>query len=322
MKTALVTGGAGFIGSHLCEKLLELDYRVINFDNFNDFYDPSLKRANVKKSLSNPNYLSVEGDIRDYDLLDRVFKENAVDLVIHLAAVAGVRKSLEYPAEYADVDIIGTINLLELAKKYRTKKFIFASSSSVYGTNPVPFSEDACIGLQLSPYAASKHAGEQFCRTYSHLYRLPVVVLRFFTVYGPRQRPEMAVHSFTRCIDQGREIHIFGDGKASRDYTYIDDIIQGILCSMDYPCDFEIFNLGNSKPVKLNELIGIIESKLGKYALKRFQPMQPGDVESTCADISKAKRLLGYSPKTGINKGIEKFLKWYKTREQPNYGTI
>lgn len=313
MKTILVTGGAGFIGSHLCERLLALGNRVINLDSFNNFYDPSIKRSNITKSLPDPNYVLVEGDIRDASLLESIFTNHRIDTVVHLAALAGVRQSIENPLEYIDVDIKGTVNLLDFSKKHKVKKFVFASSSSVYGLASPPFKEGGPITLQTSPYAAAKYSGEQFCRTYHSLYKLPMVILRFFTVYGPRQRPEMAIHNFTVLMEQGREIPIFGDGKSSRDYTYIDDIVEGILSSIPLDCEYEVFNLGNSYPVKLNTLISLIEAKTGKIALKRFLPAQPGDMDTTCADITKAKKLLGYSPGVSIEEGIERFVHWYKS---------
>lgn len=312
MKTFLVTGGAGFIGSHLCEKLLEMGHAVINLDSFNDFYDPSIKRKNIKNALLYKDYKLIEGDIRDTGLLDQVFKNHAIDIVVHLAALAGVRKSLENPLEYIDVNVKGTTNLLEAIRKNKVEKFVFASSSSVYGLNKTPFVETDNLPLQESPYAASKLAGEQFCRAYSYLYGIPVIVLRFFTVYGPRQRPEMAIHNFTRLMDEGGEIPIYGDGKSTRDYTYVDDIADGILAAVKLNCSFEVFNLGNSNPVKLNQLIDTIESKLGKLAFKRFLSSQKGDVHITWADISKAERMLGYTPKVSIEEGIGRFLDWYK----------
>ena len=245
MSTILVTGGAGFIGSHLAEKLLEHGHKVINIDNFNDFYDPLIKRMNILKAKLSPRYTLIEGDIRDKKLLDQVFTTYKIDIVVHIAALAGVRKSIENPLEYVDVDIKGTVNLLEHSRIYKVKKFIYASTSSVYGLNAIPFKEEDNIKSPISPYAAAKHAGELFCKTYHTLYGMEVVCLRFFTVYGPRQRPEMAIHYFVKTIDEGELISIFGDGTSSRDYTYIDDIIKGIVASIYLNCEFEIFNLGN-----------------------------------------------------------------------------
>ena len=312
MSTILVTGGAGFIGSHLVEKLLEYGHKVINLDNFNDFYDPLIKRKNVLIAKLSPRYTLIEGDIRDEKLLDHIFTAFKIDTVVHIAALAGVRKSIENPLEYVDIDIKGTVNLLELSRIYKIKKFIYASTSSVYGLNPTPFKEDDNIKSPISPYAAAKQAGELFCRTYHTLYGMPIVCLRFFTVYGPRQRPEMAIHYFTRTIDEGELISIFGDGSSSRDYTYIDDIIKGIVAAIYLNCEFEIFNLGNSNPIKLNYLVDLIEKELGKNAYRMYLEMQSGDVEHTYADIKKSKAMLGYVPSVSIEEGIEKFIDWYK----------
>lgn len=314
MSSILVTGGAGFIGSILCERLIKLGYRVVNYDNFNDFYSPIIKKSNISKIKRDTNCICIEGDIRDSFLLETTFKLFEIDKVIHLAAMAGVRKSIESPLEYIDVDISGTVNLLELSKKYNIKKFIFASSSSVYGKNTLPFREDSNINLQISPYAVAKYSGELYCKTYNELYKIPIICLRLFTVYGPRQRPEMAIHYFTKLIDEGKEIPIYGDGKSSRDYTYIDDVVDGIISSIDIECSFEIINLGNSYPVTLNKIINLIEEKLDKPALKRYLKSQLGDVEHTLADISKAKIMLGYEPKITIDEGLDKFISWYKNK--------
>jgi UDP-glucuronate 4-epimerase len=312
MSTILVTGGAGFIGSHLAEKLLEYGHKVINLDNFNDFYDPMIKRKNISKGSLSPRYTLVEGDIRDKILLESIFTTFKIDTVVHIAALAGVRKSIENPLEYIDVDIKGTVNLLEHCRIYKVKKFIYASTSSVYGLNPTPFKEEDNIKTPISPYAAAKQASELFCRTYHTLYGMPIVCLRFFTVYGPRQRPEMAIHYFTRAIDEEKEILVFGDGSSSRDYTYIDDIIKGIVASIHLNCEFEIFNLGNSNPIKLNYLIDLIEKELGKNAYRVYLEMQSGDVEHTYADIKRSKAMLGYEPSVSIEEGIERFVYWYK----------
>jgi len=312
MSTILVTGGAGFIGSHLCEKLLEDGHEVINLDNFNDFYDPRIKKRNIQNALSNPRYTLIEGDIRDEKLLNDIFSTNGIDMIVHLAALAGVRKSISNPLEYIDVDIKGTVSLLENTRKYKVKKFVYASTSSVYGLNPTPFKETDKIYSPVSPYAAAKEAGELFCRTYHLLYGTPIVCLRFFTVYGPRQRPEMAIHYFTRSIDEGKDISIFGDGSSSRDYTYIDDIVNGIAAAIDLKCEFEVFNLGNSNPTMLNDLVELIEKKLGKPACRLYLGNQSGDVEHTYADISKARAMLGYNPSVPIEEGIERFVDWYR----------
>lgn len=316
MNTILVTGGAGFIGSTLCEKLLELNYKVICLDNFNDYYSPLIKRNNILKVMLNHDYTLVEGDIRDSYLLMNLFRNYNITTVIHLAALAGVRNSIVNPLEYVDVDIKGTVNLLEACRKNNVRKFIFASSSSVYGSNTPPFKEDQTVSSQVSPYAAAKEAGELFCKTYNSLYKLPVVVLRFFTVYGPRQRPEMAIHKFVNLINNNKEICIYGSSKTSRDYTFVGDIVDGIAAAIDLKCSYEIFNLGNSSTVDINTLISIIEDKLGKIALKNYMGMQPGDVKCTWADITKAKRILYYNPKINIEEGIERFINWYKQRNE------
>ncbi|MFL0269962.1 GDP-mannose 4,6-dehydratase [Candidatus Clostridium radicumherbarum] len=316
MKTVLVTGGSGFIGSNLCEKLLVLGYNVINLDNFNDYYSPLIKIKNIKNALENKNYKVIDGDIQDKNLLTSIFNLNRVDIIIHLAALAGVRRSLNNPLEYIDVDIKGTVNLLECARKYNTKKFIFASSSSVYGHNFLPFKETDTIASQISPYAAAKASGELFCKTFNNLYDIPIVCLRFFTVYGPRQRPEMAIYNFTSRISEGRAISIFGNGTSSRDYTFIDDILDGIVSSMNLNCSFEIFNLGNSNPTNIEYLVTLIEENLGKKALIDYTLMQPGDVPHTFADISKAQSLINYAPKVSIEKGIEEFINWFKVENK------
>jgi UDP-glucuronate 4-epimerase len=314
MSTILVTGSAGFIGSHLSEKLLELGHEIINLDNFNDFYDPLIKRNNIRTAELNPRYTLIEGDIRDERLLNHIFNTHKIDTVVHIAALAGVRTSIENPIEYIDVDIKGTVNLLEHSRIYGIKKFIYASTSSVYGLNPAPFKESDNINSPISPYAAAKHAGELFCHIYNKLYGMSIVCLRFFTVYGPRQRPEMAIHYFARMIDEGKQISIFGDGSSSRDYTYVEDIVNGIVAAVNLNCSFEIFNLGNSNPVKLNYLIDLIEKELGKPANRVYLTMQSGDVEHTCADITKSRAILGYNPSVPIEEGIKRFIHWFKKR--------
>lgn len=308
----LVTGGAGFIGSHLCEKLLKMNHHVICFDDFDDFYAPSLKRKNIEKCLKTRKFELIEGDLRDKSKLEETFKKHNIDRIVHLAARAGVRPSIIDPLLYADVNIIGTLNLLELCKEYTIDQFIFASSSSVYGLNTkIPFNEDDCISKPISPYASSKISCEHFCYTYNNLYNIPITCLRFFTVYGPRQRPEMAIHKFTRLIDEGKIVELYGDGTSKRDYTYIDDIIEGICTSLDKKVAFEIINLGNSETVELNYLISLIENELGKKAKIKHLSNQSGDVPITYADISKAKRVLNYNPQTKIEDGIKSFVKWY-----------
>ena len=317
MKKVLVTGGAGFIGSHLCERLLKEGYFVINLDNFNNYYDPKIKWRNIQDALKSANYALYVGDIRDNKILNQIIEEQGkIDIIVHLAAMAGVRNSLKDPVEYVSVDIGGTVNMLEFAKKNEVEKFVFASSSSVYGKNSkVPFSEDDPLEGQISPYATAKRAGELYCKTYSELYGIPIVVLRFFTVYGPRQRPEMAIHLFTKNTLEEKPIPVFGDGTTARDYTYIDDIIDGIYKSVLYDkTKFEVFNLGNSNTITLSELIEIIEKTVGKKAIIDRQPMQLGDVEITYADIEKAKKLLKYKPRTNIMEGISSFFMWFSKK--------
>jgi len=313
-EVVLVTGAAGFIGSHLAERLLCLGYRVVGLDNFDDFYSPAIKWNNIRALNTKGNFRLEEGDIRDESILARIFEANDIDVVVHLAARAGVRPSIEQPLLYQDINIKGTINLLEASRIYGVRKFIFASSSSVYGlSSRIPFREDDNVEYPTSPYATSKTAAELFCYTYNHLYGLPVVVLRLFTVYGPRQRPEMAIHQFTRMIDSGEEISVFGDGTSKRDYTYVDDIINGILQALtSQNRGFEIFNLGNSHPIALDYLIHLLEEALGKRARIKRLPMQPGDVPITFAEISKAKTYLGYQPKVTIEEGISLFVQWYR----------
>jgi len=309
----LVTGAAGFIGSHLCEYLVNSHY-VYGLDNFCDFYDPEIKRNNIGKLKNHKNFQLFEVDIRDKAGLNFIFSENSFDIVIHLAAMAGVRPSIENPDTYTEVNINGTVNLLEECKKNNVKKFIFASSSSVYGNNPkVPFSEKDSVDFPISPYAATKKAGELICYTYHHLYQISMAALRFFTVYGPRQRPDLAIHKFAKKIINNEPIQIFGDGTTERDYTYIDDIINGIIKAIDFIIqnnDYQIFNLGESKTISLERMIKTIETSLGKKAQKEWLPMQPGDVIRTYADISKSKKMLGYNPKVDFELGIQKFIEW------------
>ncbi|MBZ9636003.1 SDR family NAD(P)-dependent oxidoreductase [Clostridium sp. FP1] len=317
MKTILVTGGAGFIGSNLCDSLLKLGFYVVNIDNFNNYYDPSIKESNICEALKNQNYKLYRGDILDKKLINKIFNENKVDAVIHLAAMAGVRNSLSDPLEYVDVDIKGTVNLLQICVENGVKKVIAASSSSVYGVNSkVPFSEDDNVELQISPYATAKRAMELYCSTYTRLYDISVACLRFFTVYGPRQRPEMAIHMFTKNIAEGNPINMFGDGNSERDYTYVDDIVDGIILLINKEFKSEIFNFGNNDIIKLKDLIGTIESVVGKKAVINRLEMQKGDVPITYADITKAQNMIGYNPKTSIKEGIQKFYNWYKLNEK------
>ncbi|MGA9995312.1 MAG: GDP-mannose 4,6-dehydratase [Pyrinomonadaceae bacterium] len=314
MKEILVTGGAGFIGSHLVDRLLgEKSWRVTVIDDFNDFYAPERKRENVRAHLEDPAYRLIEADIRDSEAVARVFEETEFDCVVHLAARAGVRPSLTEPLLYALTNINGTLNLLEQARKHEIRQFVFGSSSSVYGVNAkVPFSEEDSIRQPISPYAATKAAGEFLCHTYSHLYNLRCVCLRFFTVYGARQRPDLAIHKFTRLISEGRAIPVYGDGTTRRDYTFIEDIIAGVRAAVDYSGSlYEVFNLGESRTVELRELIALLEKELGRTAIIDRQPMQPGDVPQTFADITKARRLLGYNPQVEIEEGIHRFIEWF-----------
>lgn len=318
-KTYLVTGGAGFIGSSLADFLLKKDYKVVVIDNFCDFYDPSIKRNNVKDNLDNPNYKLYEIDLRCKSDIEKVFRENKIDVVIHLAAMAGVRPSIENPILYQEVNCIGTQNLLEVMKEYGVKNLVMASSSSVYGNNKkVPFKETDIVDYAISPYAATKKSNEVMTHVYHKLFNMNVIMLRFFTVYGPRQRPDLAINKFTRLMLNDEEVTMFGDGTTSRDYTYIDDIVSGIYSSINYVLNnndvYEIVNLGNSSPISLKEMINTIAEVLNKEPKIKEMPMQQGDVNITYADISKAKEMLNYDPKTPFKEGIEKFVKWYKEK--------
>jgi UDP-glucuronate 4-epimerase len=317
-KTYLVTGGAGFIGSHLTRALLEHGANVVVVDEFNDFYDPAIKEANMAPFAHNPQFRLYRQDIREFIGLRDIFEHHGRALktggIIHLAARAGVRPSLKEPRLYLDTNVTGTLNLAELAREFDVSKFVFASSSSVYGDSPhqVPFREDQDISKPISPYASTKAMGESLLHTYSHLYGLQVVALRFFTVYGAGQRPDLAIHKFTRLIDEGKSIPVFGDGSTRRDYTYIDDIIQGVMAAIAYDhTPYEIFNLGESQTTELSQLISLLEECLGKPAKIDRQPLQPGDVSITYADISKARTLLGYNPQTKIPDGLPRFVEWY-----------
>lgn len=310
--TVLVTGGAGFIGSNLVDRLLADGHRVTVIDNFNDFYDPAIKRANVAAHCEHDSYRLVEADIRDRQAVDQLFRDGQFDQVVHLAAMAGVRPSIANPVLYQEVNLIGTMNLLEACRETNVKKLLFASSSSVYGNNEkVPFSETDPVDNPISPYASTKKSGELMAYTYHHLYDIPTACLRFFTVYGPRQRPEMAIHLFTDRIYRGEPIKMFGDGQSQRDYTFISDIVDGILRVREADFDYEIFNLGRSDTVALADLIAGIEKTLGKKANIERLPLQPGDVNRTFADISKARKLLDYEPKVSIADGLQQFADWY-----------
>jgi UDP-glucuronate 4-epimerase len=308
----LLTGGAGFIGSLLAERMLASRHEVWAVDNFDPYYNPKIKRRNLKKALASRNFRLLEGDIRDRRFLEGVFKKAEFDQVIHLAAKAGVRSSLKDPISYADVNINGTVNLLEACRQHQVKDFIFGSSSSVYGDCKIPYRETEKQLNPLSPYGVTKLGGEQICSIYHRLYGMNMAVLRFFTVYGPRQRPDMAIHKFTKLIQSGKPIQIYGRGDSQRDYTYIDDIISGIMTVMEKRFACEIINLGNSRKVKLLNLIRILEAKLQKKAKLRFLPQEKAEPKVTWASISKASRLLNYKPATSIEEGIDHFLRWYE----------
>ena len=307
----LVTGGAGFIGSHLVEKLLADGHGIVIADDFNDFYDPKIKRANISAVAKNVTVYDV--DLRDSGKVTDVFRDQKFDAIFHLAARAGVRPSIQQPLLYYDTNVAGTLHLLEAARVNGVERFIFASSSSVYGAaKTVPFSEEEHLTQTLSPYAATKIAGEFLCSTYSHLYGLRIIALRYFTVYGARQRPDLAIHQFTRKIHAGDPIDQFGDGTTRRDYTYIDDIIQGTVAALSYSGPpFDVFNLGENETIQLKDLIAAIEKTVGKKAKINRLPEQPGDMRLTRADISKARKLLGYNPKTKFEDGLPKFVDWF-----------
>ncbi len=315
----VLTGGAGFIGSHVSEALLRRGVQLWILDNVDEFYSPAWKKANLEDMRRVGSYEFSQVDICDIVRLRETLERARPDVVIHLAARAGVRPSIEQPHLYEQVNVAGTLNLLEMCRQLQVRKFLFGSSSSVYGaTSRVPFSEDQVELRPVSVYAATKLAGEMFCYTYAHLFALPVICLRFFTVYGPRQRPDLAIHKFTALIEAGKPVPIFGDGSAGRDYTWVDDIAAGVIAAVDYephPVDgvpFEVFNLGNSHPVKLLEMVELLERITGKSVILERHPPQPGDVPLTWADISKACRLLGYRPATRLEEGLEQFVAWYR----------
>jgi len=312
----LVTGGAGFIGSHLVEKLLELGYGVAILDDFNDFYDPQIKRANVAAVENHAPIFQI--DLRNNNAVRDLFHREKFDAIVHLAARAGVRPSIAQPQLYYDANVTGTLHLLDAARAAGSGRLIFGSSSSVYGIcKTVPFSEDFHLTQTISPYAATKIAGEFLCSTFSHLYQMRMIALRFFTVYGARQRPDLAIHQFTRKILANEPIDQFGDGTTRRDYTYIDDIIQGVVAALKYDgAMWDIFNLGENETVQLRDLIAAIEATVGRKAKINQLPEQPGDVPLTCADISKARRLLGYNPTTKLRDGLPKFVEWFRAQQQ------
>ena len=318
----LVTGGAGFIGSHVCERLLHDGHEVAILDDLNDYYSPAAKQTNLDTIAQSGSMEFYRGDISDEACVAETFRASRPQAIIHLAARAGVRPSLEQPLLYGRVNVQGTITLLEACRRFDVPKFVFASSSSIYGiANRVPFSEDDFLNMPVSPYAATKIAGEKLAYTYAHLYGLRVVCLRFFTVFGPRQRPDLAIRKFTAMIDRGQPIPVFGDGASGRDYTFIEDTVQGIMGALAHDCPYDIFNLGNSHPVQLIELIRTIETALGKKAKIHWLADQPGDVPITYADISKAQKILGYAPKISFKAGIDKFLEWYFATEKAKEAT-
>jgi UDP-glucuronate 4-epimerase len=314
----LVTGGAGFIGSHLSRRLLGRGDRVTALDDFNDFYDPSRKRENLaitRRSPGGERFSLVEGDIRDAASVDGLFAREGFDAVVHLAARAGVRPSLKEPILYEDVNCIGTLRLLEAARRHGPKVFLFGSSSSVYGINEkVPFAEDDPVDKPISPYATTKRAGELLCYNYHHLYGMRTACLRFFTVYGPAQRPEMAIHKFTDLLARGETVPLYGDGGSRRDYTYVDDIVDGLVATLDLAPGFEILNLGGADTTALKDLVCWLADELAVEPRIEYLPVEPGDVPITYADVGKASRLLDYSPKVPIREGLRRFVAWYRER--------
>ena len=311
-KNIVVTGGAGFIGSHLIDRLLKEGHTVTNTDNFDPFYDESIKRENIKGHLEYDTYTIHEVDIRDKGALDKAIPDDT-DVIVHLAAKAGVRPSIQDPISYQEVNVAGTQNILEVAREKDIKQFVFASSSSVYGKNPnVPWREDDAVLQPISPYASTKVSGELMGHVYSHLYDIRFLALRFFTVYGPRQRPDLAIHKFLKLMSEGKEITLYGDGSTRRDYTYIDDIIDGVMAAIEYNNSmYEVINLGNNQTVELLELVEAIEEASGVTAKKTFGPEQPGDVKQTWADVSNAGNLLNYHPGFSIDNGLRLFVEWY-----------
>lgn len=320
MKTYFITGGAGFIGSSLTKKLLDNGNKVVVIDNFNSYYDPKLKEKNVQEFYQNNNYKLYKGDIRNREEVKKIFDENNIDVIVHLAAMAGVRPSIEDPVLYQEVNGLGTQIILEEAHLHDVMNLVMASSSSVYGNcKEVPFKENMIVDYAISPYAATKKANEVMAHVYHKLYHMNILMLRFFTVYGPKQRPDLAINKFTRLMLNNEEIPMFGDGSTSRDYTYIEDIVDGIIKSCAYAAThndvYEILNIGSNNPISLKEMIEIIGEELGVKPKIKELPMQPGDVDQTYADISKAKELIGYEPSTSFKEGIKEFIKWYKESE-------
>ena len=314
-KTILITGGAGFIGSNLADKLIPHN-KIIVIDNFDNFYDPKIKEKNISANLRNKNYIFYKSDITDITSLEKIFSENNIDIIIHLAAKAGVRASIKNPKDYIHTNILGTVNILETAKKYKIKKMLFASSSSVYGNCKEDiFSEDLKLSEPISPYAATKLAAEQFCYTYHKLYGIKILCLRLFTVYGPRQRPDLAIHKFLNLINENKPVPVYGDGSTKRNYTYIDDIVSGFISAINYEkTGYETINLGGKESIRLDNMIKTLEKALKKPVLIEYLPLQKGDVDKTAADITKAKKILDYSPKTSFNEGIKKFIEWSNSK--------
>ncbi len=316
MATILVTGGAGFIGSHVSEAVLARGDRAVVFDDFNAFYDPEIKRRNAA-ALARAGADIVEGDLRRPADVDRAFRHAEADAVIHLAAMAGVRPSIENPRLYVDVNLGGTTNVLDAAVAFGVKRVVFASSSSVYGNNPkTPFSEDDRVDDPISPYAATKKAGELLCHAYAHLHGQAITCLRFFTVYGPRQRPDLAIHKFAKLIRAGLPLPFFGDGSTRRDYTYVDDIVQGVVRALDRAAGYRIYNLGESRTISLSELVAALERTFRRKAVLDRRPEQQGDVKITYADVSRAKRELGYDPRTPLEEGLARFAAWLDAEER------
>lgn len=313
----LITGVAGFIGSHLARRLVGLGYSVVGLDNFDPFYDPAVKRRNLCDLLDKPNFQLVEADIREQNQIGELFQKNRFEIVVHLAAKAGVRPSIENPVGYADVNVNGTVVVLEAARQAGVSRFIFASSSSVYGNSPkVPFSETDNVDNPISPYAATKKAGELLCYTYHHLYQMSVWCLRFFTVYGPGQRPDLAIHKFAGLIWAGKPVPVYGDGSMERDFTYIDDVIDGVVVALQRCSGYAIYNLGNSCPVRVDRLVELLERILGKKAVIEWLPEQAGDVKRTYADIRRAQRDLNFFPKTPLSEGLARFVEWFYQQRQ------
>ncbi|MEO7046469.1 MAG: GDP-mannose 4,6-dehydratase, partial [Ferruginibacter sp.] len=310
-----------FIGSHVCEYFIEHNHFVTGIDNFDDFYSAEFKNLNLAKLQKSNKFRFQKTDIRDSEGLNSIFASDKIDVVIHLAAKAGVRPSIDSIAEYYEVNVIGTVSLLESMRSHGVKKMIFASSSSIYGNNKkVPFSETDTVDNPISPYAATKKSGELLCHVYSHLYQFDITCLRFFTVFGPRQRPDLAIHKFTRLIDTRKPVPFYGDGSTSRDYTYVDDIVNGIKCAVNYLGGYRIYNIGESKVINLKNLVETIENILGKKAILNRLPMQQGDVNKTYADISKAKEEIGYDTKYDIETGLKSFIDWYNLNKNILYG--